>query len=171
MTRERLFIAPPGYEVNTPYAVTFPEGPIRLRDVSGDWSDFRPGIYHEYEIVIETDPTRGDWARVTTRSYEYYLHDSQGAELLAFHWAPGPDFPGPDHPHLHVTAPLTIATNRDGDTRMRRLDRMHIPTGRISLESVIRLLIDEFSIEPLSPNWSQRLANTEAIFRSTRTRV
>jgi hypothetical protein len=172
VTTERLLVTPAGYATNTLYAVTFPKGdPVRLRDVSGAWSDYKLGLQHQYEIVVETDSVKGDGARITTVSYEYYIFDSQDSELLAFHWAPGERFQSPDHPHIHVTAPLTIKTDQFGTTRQQRLDRIHIPTGRISLESVMRLLIAEFGIKPVFPNWSERLNRTEAVFRSTRTRL
>lgn len=126
---------------------------------------------NKYELLVDTDVVRGNVVRVTTVSYEYYVLDTQDAELLAFHWAPRPQFRGPDFPHLHVSAPLTIKTGRFGGSRQSRLDTVHIPTGRISLESVIRLLVDELNVQARFHDWEERLKRTEATFRSTRTRA
>jgi hypothetical protein len=40
--------------------------------------------------------------------------------------------------------------------------RAHIPTGRVSLESVIELLIQDFGVVPLSADWPATLATSRS---------
>lgn len=96
--------------------------------------------------------------------YEYRLLDHNHTELLVYHWQPGPEFQGPDHPHLHVSAALHAQV--DAVTHLQiDLDRRHIATGRVSLEAVVRMLITEFGIAPQRPDWRRTLDRTEAALR------
>jgi hypothetical protein len=65
-------------------------------------------------------------------------------------WQPGPDFLGPDHPRLHVSASLSAQTSAV-DRQSIDLDKLHLATGRVSLASVVRMLITEFGIAPPPP--------------------
>mgnify|MGYP001271409931 FL=1 len=50
------------------------------------------------------------------------------------------------------------------------LDKLHIPTGRVSIEAVIRMLITEFGVRPLREDWEKRLNETESRFHERRRR-
>jgi hypothetical protein len=68
---------------------------------------------------------------VSTTAYRYHLLDESGKELIGWHWHPESkgDSRLRGHPHLHVPAgPIDR--------------RLHVPTGRVSIESVLRLLVD-----------------------------
>ena len=99
-----------------------------------------------------------------TVSYEYRLLDHDGRELLVYHWQPGPDFLGPDHPHLHVSASLSAQTSAL-ERRSIDLDKLHLATGRVSLASVVRMLIAEFGIAPRRHDWAEVLDRAERIFQ------
>lgn len=101
--------------------------------------------------------------------YEYRLLDHHQTELLVYHWQPGPDFAGPDHPHLHVSASLSAQINAV-DRQTIDLDRLHMATGRVSLEALVRMLITEFGIAPYRSDWRQTLDRTEEEFRKEATR-
>jgi hypothetical protein len=102
--------------------------------------------------------------RVETRMYQYRLLDHNERELLVYHWQPGADFLGPDHPHLHVSASLSAQTSSI-DLQTIDLDKLHLPTGRVSLASVVRMLITEFRVAPLRPDWAERLDSAERVFQ------
>jgi hypothetical protein len=57
-----------------------------------------------------------------------------------------------DHPFLGVT-----------------LARLHIPTGRVAFEEVVRLLITELRVEPNRDDWREILRDSEDRFREYRT--
>jgi hypothetical protein len=94
------------------------------------------------------------------RMYAYRVLDHQERELLVYHWQPGPGFLGPDHPHVHVSAALHARINAV-TTRAYDLDKRHLATGHVSLAMVVRMLIEEFGIAPLRPDWPQILERAE----------
>jgi len=93
--------------------------------------------------------------------YSMALLDVQERELLVYHWHPVSRFEGLDHPHLHVSAALTAQV--DATTRREiGLDKLHLPTGQVSLAAVIRMLITEFGIAPLRHDWRDVLDRAAA---------
>lgn len=79
--------------------------------------------------------------------YQYRLLDRDERELLVYHWQPGDAYRGPDDPHLHVSAPLLAQVNALHRQSID-LDKLHLATGRVSLASVVRMLITEFRVAP-----------------------
>jgi len=61
--------------------------------------------------------------------------------------------------HVHVNAvPMTYQGEKP-------FPDLHLPAGsRVTLESVLRHLIEEHGVPPLSPNWEEILSATEAAF-------
>lgn len=166
VTNANLIVSPKSYQTNILYSITFsPTGePVRLRASSGAWSDLLLGLTHQFRIVDEVNTDHGPEWRVTTAAYEYYVYDSQCGELLGFHWQPGSTYRGPDRPHLHVSAQLPIRTDAHGGARNQPLHRLHIPTRQVTLESVVRMLIDDFGVQPVRADWDRRLTDSEQVF-------
>ena len=79
---------------------------------------------------------------------------SHGRELAGWHWHPGGSSPW-RQPHLHVAG--------------GRFGECHLPTGRVSLEEVLRLLLAELDVRPLRDDWPAVLDEVEAAFREWRT--
>jgi hypothetical protein len=121
------------------------------------------GLFLNVSFLFVTIPIDRRW-RVATRMYEYRLLDHQRSELLVFHWQPGPEFAGPDHPHIHVSATLNARTDAL-TTRAIGLDRRHVVTGQVSLAAVVRMLIDEFDIAPQRHDWRATLDRSKAMLR------
>jgi hypothetical protein len=115
-------------------------------------------VAHFYRIVEEPGP-RGPW-RVKTAGYSYIIHGAEGRELYAFQWQPHGPSPVTT-PHLHLGSGL--------GTGNPQLPKKHIPTGRISLEEVIRMAIRELGVEPLRDDWEEVLAESEEAFTRWRT--
>lgn len=93
--------------------------------------------------------------------YRYRLLDRDQTELLVYHWQPGPDFAGPDHPHLHVSAAVRAKVDAM-TTRTIDLDKLHIATGLVSLAAIVRMLIAEFDVAPQRADWRETLDRIEA---------
>ena len=95
--------------------------------------------------------------RVRTTAYMYTIEKKNGREVLAWHWQPAA--PGPKEPHLHVgagvLAPGEILSSKD-----------HVPTGRVAVEEVVRMLIRELDVKPGNESWAEQLAGTEQKFRA-----
>jgi hypothetical protein len=99
--------------------------------------------------------SRREW-KVKTEGYTYRLDDEDGRELLAYHWHP---WTPPTFPHLH----LKRATTRP------ELQKAHIPTGRVSIEHVVRHLISDWSVPPRREDWESVLDENERLFTTYRT--
>lgn len=95
--------------------------------------------------------------------YQYRLLDHNERELLVYHWQPGSAYLGPDYPHVHVSAELDAQTSAV-DRQSIDLDKLHLPTGRVSLASVVRMLIAEFRVAPQHHDWVETLDRAERVF-------
>jgi hypothetical protein len=166
VTPQRLSVQPEGYEPNVLYAIAFGRTaePVVLQAKAGGSSGLMLDVRHQYAIVPdETAGSQSFW-RVSTKAYEYRILDSQSEELMVYHWQPNSIGGGPRFPHLHISAALSVQTSFS-PRQAFALDRRHIPTGRVSLEAVIRLLIADFGIAYRHRNWMARLNRTEEVFR------
>jgi hypothetical protein len=120
--------------------------------------------------IIETeDPEdpRGP-LKIETVRYFYVISTTDQTEILAFHWTPEAiDSSTRTFPHLHIGQAITTSQTA---LRPRTLHKAHIPTGRVSLESVIYLLITEFQVKTLRRNWRRSLERSEQAFMEWKTR-
>ena len=164
VTSQRLSTLTTYYTPNVNQTIRFRDPPVALRAPSGGPRGLLFDVSHVFVVdeVPELVPFRRRW-RVTTRMYQYRLLDHGERELLTYHWQPGDFFLGPDHPHLHVSAALS-ARATTSQTETIDLDGRHLPTARVSLEAVIRMLIEEFGVAPQRADWRDTLARTEGVF-------
>ncbi len=112
-------------------------------------------LTQRYYVIADGD-RHGPW-RVHVIEYIYYLFTMRGEAVLAYHYHPDTT-PEVMYPHLHVpsqVAPLT--------------DRAHIPTGRVSLEAVIRFAISQCGVQPFRTDWRAILDANERAFLENRT--
>lgn len=137
-----LVYAPAGKRPGDVEALALSEDPLWLRSASVGRIQFLLG--HEFKVVQEG---RKDF-RVTTTGYRYHLLDEDDRELIAWHWHPDA---GAGYPHIHVPAGLV--------TR-----KAHIPTGRVSIESVLRFLIDDLRVRPARDDYADVLKESEGPF-------
>jgi len=92
--------------------------------------------------------------RVSTASYSYRLtRAADDTEIIAWQWHPSGHSPILE-PHLHVS---------DGP-----LAKRHIPTGRVSIESVVRMLIRDLNAIPIKKSWEAILSKSEQAFREAK---
>jgi hypothetical protein len=102
---------------------------------------------HQFRLVQDGD----DW-HVSTTAYRYHLLDGTGSELVGWHWHPGS---GTDRPHI--------------DVRADPIDRhVHVPAGRVSIESVLRLLVTDLQVTPRRGDFAAVLDEAEAMFMTYR---
>lgn len=155
VTQVRLILRTPReLQLNTPYSIEFNDlDPVKLKGEHG--LGLRVG---QVVRIVEISPDDLlNRFQVSTVEYFYEL-SSEDQEILGFHWVPNTE--GKDavtFPHLHVGRALV------GEQRLIRPDdfhNLHIPTGRVSLESVLRLAIMEFQVQPLRRNWDEILRRT-----------
>jgi len=105
--------------------------------------------------VLVQHPQRGPW-KASTRGYRYRI-EVHGRELVSWHWHPGARS-REERPHLHVAAgPLA---------------GLHLPTERVSVEGVFRLLLGEMDVQPTTAHrddWPQVLDDAQQAFELWRT--
>jgi hypothetical protein len=159
ITRERLMLANRTERISAGpgYPIEFSsDEPIPLR-VEPGYPPIGFTIAQSVRIMPTGSPTRQERFIVSVVRYTYALTTVDGKEVLAFHWAP--DLPiHPAFPHLHVGA---INLDPNSPIRPGTFHKMHIPTGHITVEAVIRLAITELNVRPLRPDWEQVLERTE----------
>jgi len=112
-----------------------------------------------YEIIrTEDKPERGTW-RVSTRGYMYEMQTASGELVWSYHWHPTGKVGSP-HAHLGHTQLAAGAVLSY---------KAHHPTGRISLESVIRTLLTEYGVAAMRDDWEAILVMRESDFQMYRT--
>lgn len=112
-----------------------------------------------YSIVHTDDETSEPW-KVATRGYFYGLQTDHGAEVASFHWSPQTSGTI-TRPHAHIGRRLLSEPVTLGSMSFD-LPKVHIPTGRVSFEDVIRMAIEEFEIEPRRDDWAKILERTQS---------
>lgn len=168
VTHEPLIASPGPYVAGSTYTLTL-EKPVALTAQGGGSAHLWIDVRHTFSIIAPSDE-RG-WT-TTTRKYEYSILTNPQEELLVYHWHPkdiiaveGSIRRIVPYPHVHISGPVNVRTAR-GDARPVRLDKVHLPTGRTSLESIVRMLLWEkvWNVKPIRNDWERVLAQSERVF-------
>ncbi len=113
---------------------------------AGDSQIFiRSTIQYEY-----TDHQRFPGERkASTHQYAHTVGESESLkpQLYSWEWASAE----PTYPHLHL---------RRSDPEFHGLGKLHIPTGRVFYEDVLRFLIKEHVVEPAREDWDEVLGES-----------
>jgi len=126
-----------------------PIDPLRLTD----------GNYLRLTMTLLREETpQGPRVKVRSSSFQYQLDQDGDHWIFRYDYLRNPPEPHPAS-HLQIRGRLIEA----GDVQ---LDRVHFPTHRVSLEAVIRLLIEEFNVPARKSEdfWRAVLAESEAVF-------
>jgi hypothetical protein len=92
--------------------------------------------------------------KVSTRAYNYALLDASGGTVIAHHWHPyGSSGHAEPHFHIHAAAGAGIT------------HKQHHPSGRVSLEQVVRFCSEELHAIPLREDWNEILSFNEGRFK------
>jgi len=114
--------------------------------------------------VMALEPTEhGTRLKVRSNGYQYQTDADGDNWIFRYDYQREP----PDlHPPAHVQVRGTL--HEDCLPPHCPLERIHLPTGRISLEAVIRLLVEQFGIDTNEEPavWRPVLAESEGIFKS-----
>lgn len=115
-------------------------------------------VRHRF-VVRQIDGPRGPWTASTTE-YIYEIADERDDPIAAWHWRPESSRPGDavQWPHLHAYGVRDTLT----------LHRLHLPTGRVSLEAVVRFSIADLDVAPRRRDWRAHLDRHEGRFRQAR---
>ena len=110
-----------------------------------------------FEVVDRGRSEGAERFKIKTNAYLYAVRDADNAEILAAHWHPTGSSPV-TFPHWHFGA---VALSGAGVF----LERAHIPSPRISLEYVVRTVLETMpGAAPAYDDWRERLDRTEQLF-------
>jgi len=137
-----------------PYVATFQSG-VAVLDRRRGLPPVKLMLFHRYRL-LESVGDRNPW-RTSTTEWIYDIADQNDALIVAFHRHPGAGRIGWPHAHAH------------GAHELASLHKLHIPTGRLSLEAVVRFLIEDLDVVPRRTNWREILDRHEEAFRVRRT--
>lgn len=158
-------------------AVNGSVSPAPIRFIRTDREDFEGFIAHvegkvpapmplangHYLYIIQRLGLRRPERYLTTLEYGYWYQAQSPEDSWIFRYEyqrePEPPYRYP-RCHVHINAdPMTYQGSKD-------FPKLHLPAGdRVTLESVLRHLIDEHDVPAISPNWESILDETEAAFR------
>jgi hypothetical protein len=108
--------------------------------------------------IAQSSAGEQDW-KVKTEGYIYRVDDESGAEIMSYHWHPSTEYP--KFPHMHL--------KKGSEVGRGELTRCHIPTGRMSIESVVEFLIKDFHVMPRYPDWRDVIDENRTAFEKDRT--
>jgi hypothetical protein len=120
-------------------ALTLSEDTVKL---SSGLGRIQLSIGHNFRVIEDSEAGY----RVTTAGYIYSLLGDDDRELLGWHWHPTERTPRP-HLHMQGAEPVT--------------HKVHIPTGRVTIESVLRMLAEDLSVTPKRDDWADVLHASE----------
>jgi hypothetical protein len=149
ITHDVLIVSTGGRHVEGDvHSVTLPGGPILLNDDGAQLS-----VALQYSIIKTDQPGMGPY-KVSTHAYDYALLDAYGDTMIAHHWHP---YGASSHnePHFHVHAATGTGMSH----------KQHHPSGRMSLEQVVRFCIQEMGAQPLRDDWDKILGFNEGRFK------
>ena len=115
-------------------------------------------LYHRY-VIREAEGDRGPWT-ASTVEYVYEVSDESGELIATWHWHPSTVQANDEAhwPHLHAYGARDALT----------LHKLHLPTDRVSLEAVVRFLIEDLGVVPRRDDWDAILKRHEAAFKLSR---
>lgn len=145
-----FWVVPQRKEVGHPFNMLLNDAPLRLRRPSDEQPSGRTSVHFVARQRLEPywDEDRSEY-RCGTRGYWYTVSDESLKEIVSWHWHPA-NYPSP---HVHVEGGYYG----------------HIPTGRVTFESVIRFMLEELEVIPARSSWRRILAEQEDLHRQYRT--
>lgn len=138
ITAAQLFVA--GKQAGETEALTLSDDPLPLN--SGRIGTVKLVLGHQFRVVKD-----GEGWHVSTTAYRYHLLDGSDRELIGWHWHPGTV----TYPHVHVDA---------GPIHRR----VHVPTGRVSIESVLRMLVNDMDVPTIREDFREIFEDAERKF-------
>lgn len=114
-----------------------------------------------FRIVQDLDAANGPYLVIIVQ-YWYQFALSNDREVLTYHWTPETEGPGERrYPHLHVGSSML---DPDGPYLPDTFSKLHIPTGQVPIEAIVRFAIEGLGVPPIPRDWKERLLKGEAAF-------
>jgi hypothetical protein len=113
----------------------------------------------------ETEKASGMVLKVAKENFQYQLDEEGDRWVFRYEYERDPREDPHPQAHLHVRAQLLDDVEQ---SLTKPLDRIHFPTGRVSVPAIIRLLVEQFAVEcnRESHVWRPVFAQVERDFQS-----
>jgi hypothetical protein len=113
------------------------------------------------DLAVEQQPDK-TW-RLRTVRYSYHVLDGSSPDsgwIIRWEYV-SHSRRRDEHPRHHVHIPTVL------DTPAGKIDlnKLHLSTGWVTIEEVIRFLIAEVGVKPKAENWDEELIKSEELFR------
>lgn len=107
----------------------------------------------------------GEWKAKTLRySYSLVSNEDLSGELILWHWhQPIPTYRD-THIHVRGVGGETHASHVPGVGH-----KLHIPSGRVAFEAILRFLFTDLGVTPARPDWEEVIGESEDRFLTFRT--
>jgi hypothetical protein len=124
---------------------------------------FSGGLFLAVSQQLQVEPLPNRTWRLRTLEYSYHLLEGPSPDSRwIFRWEYVSRRRRHDeHPRHHVH----VATVLDTPAGKLDLDRLHLSTGWVTIEEVIRFLITEVGVKTKAENWDEELMRSEGLFR------
>jgi len=142
-----FWVMPADKRVGVPFRMFLTDAPLRLWAPTEDGDRIVIHFVARQRLEVYRDRELAEF-RCRTREYSYTVSDADLHETVRWHWHPDTH----PAPHVHVAG-----------------FRGHIPSGRVTFESVVRFLIEEMKADPSDERWDEVLTTEEGRHREFRT--
>jgi hypothetical protein len=110
--------------------------------------------------VLETEPELRKF-RLKTKEYSYRLLDQQDPRANAvLRWEYTSDAPPGGYCRHHIQ----VNTGVGFSSGMLDMNRAHAPTGWVTIEELLRFVVVDLGVTPLTRNWASKIAESEKAF-------
>lgn len=116
----------------------------------------RLGLFFSQRYDFQQESEGEQLWKIRTRGYIYTVYeccDEHPTEIFAYHWHPDQSVAVP-HVHFKKGEPL--------------IRRTHLPTGRISIESIVEFLIRDLGVTPRVADWNAIIGRNRDLFEKYR---
>ena len=137
----------------------------RLRTHQGEGEILFEFVYLYAVVHQGARHGRGEF-EVRTSFYQYNVLDREQRELVAYHWEPEGISPiRTPHVHMPVIGSIVLPQHPGSAVASAKthLGKMHMPTGRVSVEDIVEMLIREFAVDPQRADWMEVLQDNRPI--------
>lgn len=142
------------------YAGIYPTGKINtltfVNETIAPLHGTNLGLHFSQRYDFFQDSAGDQLWKIQTRGYIYTVYDCQNdapCEIVAYHW----------HPQSPITTPHVHF--KSGGVH---IGRAHLPTGRISIESVVEFLIRDLGVKPKRQDWEDIVTRNRDLFEQYR---
>jgi hypothetical protein len=124
---------------------------------------FSGGLFLAVSQDLETQQKPDKTWNLLTRAYSYHLLEGSSPDskwIIRWEYVSRSRRHN-EHPRHHVH----IATVVDTPAGQMDLDKLHLSTGWVTIEEVIRFLIAEMGVKSKISNWDEELIESEELFK------